>query len=570
MDNKLANNTIFAFILILLIVGLYSSIITGFSWDEYFHHINGNVRFRYYATFGEVNQLDFRNIKFYPGLYDTLSYSISHIIFLLNKNFFINYLAEIMHTINFLFSALSILGLYLLSKKIFNKRIALLASMLTLLNPFFFGHMGINSKDVIIFFSLIWFCYFFYKYLTEEEKVIKNLLYSSFFLGFGCGVRLSFPVVIIPVIIPGIIYLIIKYRYNYWTLFKRIVSHSLIAIIVTTFLVLLCWPHMLIEIQKGNFVIFFSEIVKNTLSWIDGPKIGLINGEFYEVFNTPKTYFISILKHRMPFYSTFLVIISIMIFFKKDLLIKQRINYFNIKFIVLLFICFFPIFLFILMDVNIYDNVRLFIFIIPFFCLISAFALDFLLSNFNSTWSSKIGLVLTVTLFSLSFYRFIYLTPYQYSYVNFSYPKYQDSLGKFELDYWGASYKELVKEIKNNHTQEEISKFKIADCGGGDFTLIYYMNKYLGLNQTYSDARLDEATHIVMNNRAFLDVFENNYVKNLVNQKDGSMLVSDMVKVVRAPGVKQMCYDYNLFSGEETAKVTRGKLPLTVFRKIDK
>ena len=54
----------------------------------------------------------------------------------------------------------------------------------------------------------------------------------------------------------------------------------------------MCWPHMIIEIQKGNFVNFFSKIVAKTLSWIDGPKIGLINGEIYEIFNTPKTYFL--------------------------------------------------------------------------------------------------------------------------------------------------------------------------------------------------------------------------------------------------------------------------------------
>ena len=61
-----------------------------------FHHINGNVRFQFYATLGAVDRLDFRNIEFYPGFYDTLSYSISHIIFLINRNFFINNLAEIM------------------------------------------------------------------------------------------------------------------------------------------------------------------------------------------------------------------------------------------------------------------------------------------------------------------------------------------------------------------------------------------------------------------------------------------------------------------------------------------
>ena len=86
----------------------------------------------------------------------------------------------------------------------------------------------------------------------------------------------------------------------------------------------MCWPHMIIEIQKGNFVNFFSKIVAKTLSWIDGPKIGLINGEIYEIFNTPKTYFLDVLKYRMPFYSTLLALMSLVLIFKRNLQIKKR------------------------------------------------------------------------------------------------------------------------------------------------------------------------------------------------------------------------------------------------------
>ena len=103
---------------------------------------------------------------------------------LLTKDFYTNNIDFAMHLVNVSFSSLSILGLYLFTKKIFNTNIAILTSLLTLLNPFFFGHMGMNSKDLIIFFSLIWFCYYFYLYCTEDEKIIKNLLLSSFFIGF--------------------------------------------------------------------------------------------------------------------------------------------------------------------------------------------------------------------------------------------------------------------------------------------------------------------------------------------------------------------------------------------------
>ena len=181
---------------------------------------------------------------------------------------------------NVFLSSLSILGLYLLTQKLFNKKIALIASLLTLLNPFFFGHMGMNSKDIIVFFSFIWFCYYFYQYCTENNKVLKNLILASLFIGFGCGVRLTFLIIIFPVVIVGITYLFIKFKSDYLNLTKRLSLHIPIAFFITVCLIIFCWPHFIAELNKGNFVEFLSLIVENTVNWTQGPKIGLMNGEF--------------------------------------------------------------------------------------------------------------------------------------------------------------------------------------------------------------------------------------------------------------------------------------------------
>ena len=179
-------------IITLIFFGLWNSLVIGGSWDEPFHAANGIRRLRYLISFGEYQNYQYANNQFYPGLYDTLSSSISYVIYKFNPNFFGNFFFNIKHFINFIFAAFSIYGLYrfvkLFSK---NELLALLSSLLTILNPFFFGHMGINPKDTIIFFSLIWFLYFFYKY-TSKEKDLKNLILFSIFIGFGCGIRISF------------------------------------------------------------------------------------------------------------------------------------------------------------------------------------------------------------------------------------------------------------------------------------------------------------------------------------------------------------------------------------------
>ena len=564
--NKILSSLIF----LMIFFAWGCALIIGLSWDEYFHHINGLVRYNFLTSLGDFQKFEFRNNKFYPGLYDTISYAFGQIFLFINKKFYVQNIDLIMHLVNISFSSLSILGLYLLTKEIFNKNIALLSVLLTLFNPFFFGHMGMNSKDIIVFFSFIWFCYFFYLYCKKEEKIFKNLILASMCIGFGCGVRLTFLIVIFPTIILGIIFLIKKFKSNYLTLAKRLSLHIPIVFSITIFLVILCWPHFIVELQKGNFFQFTSLIIKNTINWIDGPKIGLINGEFYEVFNTPKTYFLDLIIFRLPFYFTFLLICAYLLIFLKKININNEIENFNKKFISLNIIAFFPIGLALILSVNVYDNLRLFLFVIPFLSIISSIALNYFFENFKKYTQIKVITVFVFFLFSLSFYRFIILTPYQYTYVNYSYLKLENSIGKFEHDYWGSSYKELVKKIKENYSKEEIDKFKIADCGGGDFTLIYYLNKYLGVKKTFSNIDvLDQATHIVMNNRAFLDVFENEHVKDLVNEK-GSMLVKDMEKVSRAPNIRQTCFDYKPFSGKNAVVVSRDGLPLTIFREVDK
>ena len=554
---------------IMLLLAWWSSLTIGLSSDEYFHHMNGLLRYKYLISLGEFKGYQFRNNEFYPGLYDTISYALGQLILIIDKKFYANNIDFVMHLVNISFSSLSILGLYFFVKKLFNFNIAVITILITLLNPFFFGHMGMNSKDTIVFFSLIWFCYYFYLYCVEDEKIIRNLLFASFFIGFGCGVRLTFIVVIFPVIICGIIFLFKKYNSNYKYLSKRLLLHSLVTILITIFLVIICWPHMIDQVQEGNFVQFFKLIVKNTINWNQGPMTGYVNGEYYEVFNTPKTYFLDVILYRLPFYFTLLVIFSYLLFFSKNLLVKKEIRHFNHKFLLINIISYFPILLALVLKVNIYDNLRLFLFIVPFFSLIAAFSIDQLFHSFKKSWISKISLSIILILFSLSFYRFILLTPYQYDYINYSFLNYKDSNGKFEHDYWAASYKELISKVEKKYSRDEIKEFKVTNCSG-DGILLYYLTRKLGKKMIYRSEKEKEATHVVLINRTNLDIFNPKIypkIKHLVDLK-GIMLLKDAEEVVRFPGVKSLCTKQ--YKGTDEVIVSRNGVTLSIFRKLDK
>ena len=211
----------------------------------------------------------------------------------------------------------------------------------------------------------------------------------------------------------------------------------------------------------------------------------------------------------------------------------------------------------------------MFLFVIPFFSVSAALVLNQLFNSLRNSLLSKFGLFIILVLFSFSFYRFLILTPYQYTYINHSYLSLLDSKGKWEHDYWGASYKELVKKIKKKYSTDEVKDFKIADCGGGDWTLVYYLRKELGIKRTYSDIEnLDKATHIVMNERTFWDIYENEQGKKYLNY-DGSVNTKDLNKIFNVPGINQKCFTYKRFEGEDVVSVKRRGLPLTIFRKIN-
>ena len=448
IKDKIFVNIFKTLITLLLILGFYSSLIIGFSFDEYFHHINGLVRYNFLTSLGEFENFNFRNNQFYPGIYDTLVFTLINPISFINEKFYINYLAELMHGINFIFSSLSLLGLYLFVKKLFDNKLAIYSVGLTLLNPFYFGHMGMNPKDIIIFFSLIWFCYFFFKYCNEKDNHLRNLFLSSLFFGFGCGVRVTFLIVVFPVVIYGIIYLLYKFKDNLRFLLKRLIFHIPLFFLLVCLIIISCWPHIVIEIKNKDFINFFRLIIENSINWSQGPKIGFINGDFYEVFNTPKTYFFDLILYRLPIYSSLLVVISFVFFIIKNKSLSRYYDNFNQKFIFLIIMLSFPIVLTILLNVNIYDNLRLFLFVVPFYCIFAAKGI-IIISRFDlKKIPTKIFFIFTVLLFLFSFYRFIILTPYQYTYVNYTFTKLEKSNNKFEHDYWGTSYKAIIKKIK--------------------------------------------------------------------------------------------------------------------------
>ena len=187
----------------------------------------------------------------------------------------------------------------------------------------------------------------------------------------------------------------------------------------------------------------------------------------------------------------------------------------------------------IIQKANLYDNARIILFTIPFFATIAAFGLFYIITNYKKSdlLNKSFSLIVFLLLF-LSFYRFLALTPYQYTYTNYlSTPKYYMGENKFEHDYVYTTYPELMKKIQNKYGEVEASKLKIRTCD----------------NHSWA---------------------HKNYFKNILNSKQSPGSKADYVIMTNRNLKYRKMNCFQLFEGEDIVSVKRLGLTLSAFRKI--
>ena len=523
------NKILLSLISLFLLFAIFCSIKIGMSWDEPQNHWQGAIRADY------LKSLEFGKFQFKPGgwsevepgLYDTFSFFITDLLL----KIFPGKIIGIKHLTNLSISILTLIGLFILSKKIFNKKIAYLATFLCIINPFFFGHMSINPKDTVSCFALIWFTYYTYMYcINFENKSLRYLILASIFMGIGVGTRLPFFAVPIPIMISALIFIFVvhKKKFKEYQIYNKIFFNFLIFCFVTFFLMVLAWPY--VHSSPDILIKAFTSYVL----YPHGPVLEIMNGNFYETANTPRTYFFNFFIYRFPIFILIGLLALIIIIKIENKFFVSKFNYFGPKIIVIFSIVVFPILVHLIFQVKIYNGIRLFLFIIPFVSLLVAICIYYILENLKKSIYTKSLLGIITIFFLLFLQRFIYLTPYHYDYSNFFNVKFSSTKELYIHDYWATSYKELMKLINKNKNLKEIR----ADyCGGDIHSLKYLSNKYAGKKVIF--VPYEQAEYIVMINT----------VSNDINNKS-------------------RCF--SLRPGEDIISVDRLGVKLSVLRKLKK
>ena len=483
-------------IILLSIYAIYCSIIIGPSYDEFFHYKNGEKLFNYIFSLGRREYVDIIYL-YHFGLYDFLGAFFS-------KNFTSNYIIESHHILNLIFSFLSVFGIYQVAKKLFNKNVAKITFLITFFNPIFFGHFAINPKDSIIAFSYIWIFYLSLKYVEKQNN--QNIRYNYLFylillISLGLSIRLTFIFFLLPIFFILFSEIIFKQKNLNFSLTKFFFDFVIIFLFVFI-ITIIFWPDTHANLLKLPFI-YIKDYFISFFGSNFGLPFGLINGDFYQTQNTPKSYIFIFLLHKMPFY--LILSLPLMFFFivKKKFFISEFSTYKNLLYIFIHI--FFPIFLIILAGTALNDGIRYILYIVPFICLVCSISIYYIFKSSHIIFKFLKYIFILLFIYNLSI--FFKLTPYQYIFINNFNGKFSNNLNNFENDYWGTSIKELLIKAKNKDIFNKDKNYKIATCGLHTSIVKYYLNKDFDIEYNFVNSN-EEYDYIIFINR--VDTTSNN------------------------------------------------------------
>ena len=518
-------------LILLFILVFYCALTIGTGWDELSEILRGNQRLKYLFSLGSwENYWKEQNDEFYPGFYTTLASFFT-------KMFPKKYEFEIWHLINSLVSIFTIFGIYRISRNLFNKKVGKIIFLLCFFNPTFFGHMAINPKDTIVAFANVWTTYFFLKYLQNQNPKINLNYYvilAGLTIGLGTGVRIPFVITLAPLFIFAIVdMLFFKKITNQNFCLKKFTFDLILVLIIAYLITVSFWPHAHVNIFTEPFKLLLLFIERSSdganvvaLPWM------LFNGNFVETNPPPNSYLIISFFHKLPEFILFSYVIFIYLIFTNKKFFLIQFNFFWTKVFLILFIFLFPIVSFIISPYIAYDGLRLVIYLIPYFCIIPGLAIYYLIYNFKSL-VSKI-LILTIgSLIIYYLYIFALLTPYQYIYLNRFNGKFANAYNKYENDYWGTSFKELIKKIPTEtNLISNNKKNKIIFCGYTPFLGKKELEKLENLKfELKSIYEKNDYDYVIMTNRIIVERNKNILpkVKTCFEKFDGT----DLIKVER-------------------------------------
>ena len=456
----------------------------GITWDEELQSQYGQAVVDYYLSgFQDHRYAQIFNLYIYGGMFDGLASIFDR--------FTPFRVYETRHLLNAIFGLIGLWGSWRLARYIGGSVVGLLALILIVLTPVYYGHMFNNPKDIPFAAGIVWTLYFMSRAMGSLPHPKWSLLIKlSVILGLTLGIRVGGVMVLLFWLAPlGLIALRPLWSgINKETALKTLKNSAHIAwrivlpvLLIAYAVMLICWPW-----AQQDPIINPLKALSEFSNFPQDVEV-LLDGITYRSTQLPWTY--------VPLYFAIELSELVLFLLAAGLLLMPWIlrrlgkDERQSLFLVVL-MAFMPMLYAVTRHPALYDAVRHFLFAVPLICIIAAVAARFIflwaINEFRQVWSRRligaallsILLISAVTQIAIMFS----LHPYEYIYANRFTGGVPGAYGRYELDYWGTSFKEAAEQIQTLVNQEGGVPpgriYRVAICGPWDAAMIYLPPDY--------------------------------------------------------------------------------------------
>ncbi len=416
----------------------------GISWDEQLQNTYGQKLLAFYTSgFQDRSAFSYINLFLYGGFFDLLA-AVANLI-----SPFDEYATR--HLIGGLIFLGGLWGGWRLTRLLAGERAALLALIMLLTTPLLYGHSFINPKDSPLAWLLIWATYFACRMLAGADRPSWGVV-AGFAISFGlavgtrviAGVYLNYLVAVIVVAAvarmlngetPG----------RQWARIKTNAPRLGFSLAGAFAAMAFVWPWSVQ--QPFNIVAALREFSHFAFY----PNV-LWNGELIPADQMPQIYLPGLLLLQLPEYVLIgifaAVVVAVGALWQRGpvkLFVKPRAQ----QYLFLALSVVVPIGGYMLLHPTVYNGLRHFLFIVPPAVILGAVGLEKALV-FATRHYRLAGPLLSVPLvifFVLQIATMIGLHPYQYVFYNTVAGGVRGAAYRFELDYWGTSLAESMREL---------------------------------------------------------------------------------------------------------------------------
>lgn len=457
----------------------------GITWDAHYHMANGEHVLAYYSTlFADKSVLTYHNLYLYGGLFDGIV-ALANLVSPLGSY-------ETSHLLNAFVGLIGVIGCWKLADALGGPRAALLAAVFLLVMPSWYGHMFNNPKDIPFAAALTWTLYYMVRFGDAlPSPGWKTIVKLGVAAGLTMGMRVGGVLVFfyLAVMLAGAMALQIR-----GVGLAPVARHALRlggravlpAFAIAYAVMLVCWPWAQQDPIRNplNALRLFSHI-----KWDINV---LFEGRLVNSLNLPADYLPVSIAVKTP--EIVLVLLLLAVPLSLGALMVRRATsagWIRPGYVLLFTAIAFPFVHFVILRPVTYDCARHFLFVLPPIAVAAGLVADRLLEQARTRVLRGVVAASLLVGIGGQIATMVSLHPHEYVYYNELVGGVKGAEDQYELDYWGNSYAEAVRELTQYLERERnggrFRIYRVAVCSSGT-SASYFFPPFLKMARTDEEA----------------------------------------------------------------------------------